>query len=61
MSQMSKDKPVFGDGTRYKKKGDRCSCICDDPKNHNCPCAKNARMSYGQANYVQSKNIEKAR
>jgi len=40
MSQMSKDKPVFGDGTRYKKKGDRCSCICHDPKNNLPLCKK---------------------
>gem|GEM_PF-6792854 len=26
-----------------------------------CTCAKNVRMSYGQANYVQLKNIEKTR
>lgn len=40
MPKISKDKPVFGDGTRYKKKGDRCSCICHDPKNNLPLCKK---------------------
>jgi hypothetical protein len=30
---------VFGDGTVYKKKGDRCSCECHRPKNK-LPCCK---------------------
>jgi len=40
MPKTSKDKPVFGDGTRYKKNGDRCSCICHDPKNNLPLCKK---------------------
>ena len=40
MPKTSKDELVFGDGTIYKKKGDRCSCICHDPKNNLHVCKK---------------------
>jgi len=40
MLKMSKDKLVFGDGAIYKKKGDRCSCICHDPENNLHVCKK---------------------
>ena len=32
----------FGDGSTYKKKGDRCSCKCHDPTNK-LPCCKKCR------------------
>ncbi|MBI5146983.1 MAG: hypothetical protein HZA84_07165 [Thaumarchaeota archaeon] len=29
---------IFGDGTTYKKKGDRCSCICHRSENYEYAC-----------------------
>lgn len=40
MPQIQKDAVFFGDGTVYKKKGDRCSCECHNPKN-DLPVCKN--------------------
>lgn len=32
----------FGDGSQYRKKGDRCSCVCHSPKN-SLPCCKKCK------------------